>query len=63
MRAEASAGLEKTITRAARRKRGLYLYGTCFPTAASERRSATDGIKVDKPLKNARVCTYRGIQT
>jgi hypothetical protein len=39
--------------------RGLRLYGTCFPTAASEQSSATDGITVDTPLNNARVCTYR----
>jgi hypothetical protein len=38
--------------------RGLYIYGTCFPTAASERSSATNGSKIDKPLKNARVCIH-----
>ena len=58
-------GLRNPIPAPRAEERGLYLYGTCFPTAASERRrqSATDGIKVDKPLNNARVCTYRGIQT
>ena len=58
-------GLRNPIPAPRAERRGLYLYGTCFPTAASERRrqSATDGIKVDKPLNNARVCTYRGIQT
>jgi hypothetical protein len=40
------------------RERGMYLYGTCFSTAASERSSATNGIKVDKPLKNAKVCIH-----
>jgi hypothetical protein len=36
--------------------RGLCLYGTCFPTAASEQR---EGQTVDTPLNNARACTYR----
>ena len=39
MRAEASAGLDKLCTRAARAGvRSLYLYGNCFPTAASKRK-------------------------
>ena len=48
-------GLRNPIPAPRAEERGLYLYGTCFPTAASERRSATGGIKVDKPLNNARV--------
>jgi hypothetical protein len=60
LRAEASAGLEKYFARAAHAEvRGLCLYGTCFPTAATERSSATNGITVDKALKNERVCTHR----
>ena len=59
LRAEAWSSLRYSSPTPLAGLRGLRLYGTCFPTAASEQRSATDGVTVDTPLNNARVCTYR----
>jgi hypothetical protein len=59
LRAEASVEHKICISTPLAGVRGLRLYGTCFPTAASEQSNATDGITVDTPLNNARVCTYR----
>jgi hypothetical protein len=61
--AEASAMLKNFFFRAARRSTGPVSLRHLVSHSGSERSSATYGIKVDKPFKNAMACTYRGILT
>jgi hypothetical protein len=65
LRAEASFGLEKSFARAARRSTGPVSFRNLLSHSGlgKEQRDGPDGILVDKSLKNARVCTFRGIQT